>query len=39
MFTKYAVLGDFEINIGRLNVHELFWMLQCNFNASNTRSI
>ena len=21
-------------NIGTLNVHELFWMLQCNFNAS-----
>ena len=22
------------LNIGTLNVHELFWMLQCNFNAS-----
>ena len=21
-------------NIGTLNVHELFWMLQCNFDAS-----
>ena len=23
-----------ELNIGTLNVHELFWMLQCNYNTS-----
>ena len=26
--------NNIKSNIGTLNVHELFWMLQCNYNTS-----
>ena len=31
---KKKAPGGCSINIGTLNMHELFWMLQCDFNAS-----